>query len=85
MLNSTFMQLSTLGVEKVKIYDSVWYVANWCCLCYYANRFQMGLKSGTKIIFTTLLFLNMLPVLHYKINCWRYDASKMGHDFLDTL
>ena len=35
--------------------------------------------------FMSLLFLNMLSILHYEVKFWRYDASKMGRDFLDTL
>ena len=31
------------------------------------------------------LILDMLSILHYKLNSLRYEASKMGLDFFDTL
>ena len=48
MLNSTFIQLNTSGVEKVNIH-AAWYGPTVFARGN-AERFQMGFKSATKII-----------------------------------
>ena len=48
ILNTTFIRPSTPGVQKVKIYDTVWYLANFCCSFYYATKLQMALNPLPK-------------------------------------
>ena len=45
------------------------------------DRVKFGVKSN----FRSLLFLNILSILHEVLNFLSYEASKMGIDFLDTL
>ena len=67
---------------KVNICVTVCNMANYCCWCSYAKRFQMLLEFGIKIIYDSPLhkFFN-----YEKKKCWRYDTSKNGGDFFDTL
>ena len=47
-----------------------------------------GLLMGLNLVqnnFTSLFVLNMLSILHNNLNSLRYEASKLGLDFLDTL
>ena len=48
MLNTIFLRLRTPDIQKVKITDTVWYVANCCCMCFHANRLQNMIEFGTK-------------------------------------
>ena len=49
MLNTSFIRLIPPLVQKVKIYNTMWYVANWSCSCVIMPKDYVG-KSGTKII-----------------------------------
>ena len=82
MLNSTFIRLSTAHLVSRK-----WTFMMHCgMLPIFVIRVIMlkYFKWGLNLL-TSPVFFNMLSVLHYEINYWRYDASKMGRYFLDTL
>ena len=70
MLNVTFIRLSTPGVQKVEIYNTV-HVSYCCCSCCMPKKRLNGVKSGTQNNTMSLLWLNMLSVLHYKLILWR--------------
>ena len=82
MLTTTLTRLRTPCVQKVKIRIQCgrWPIVD--VLDIIPKRLQMVRYQNN---FMSQLFLNMLSILHYEINFWRFDASKMGRDFLDTL
>ena len=51
------------------------------------NGSNLVLKSSISTLskYVVRFTLNTLSDLHYGINLWRYETSKVGRDFLDTL
>ena len=68
MQNFKALLKSKPGVQKVNIYDIVWYVAKNCRLICYDKAFKMLFKFGTETKFMNLLFLNMFSDLYHEID-----------------
>ena len=84
MLNTTFIRLSTPGIQRVKVCVTVWCAANYCSSFFNAKTLGMWLNL-VQCNFISSLFLYILSILHYKTywdmafqKCCRFYASLFG-------